>query len=248
MSKTRLYEELSLNAHPSLQTQLYDGWILRYANGYTNRANSICPLYPSEIDPLTKIAECEKRYFERGMSTTFKLTDDSDPGLDSALAGRGYTIVTPTFVMDMDIHDKAFSSGESVITNHADNDFLEAYFAISRYTDNTRIDAAKKIFENVRSPMICARIVKNGATVACGSSVVERDHAMLHNIVVDETKRGMGYGQEVCEALLFEAKRAGALVSYLQVIQDNHVAINLYKKLGFKTAYSYWYRARQYKA
>ena len=28
--KVQLYEELSLNAHPSLQTQVYDRWILEF--------------------------------------------------------------------------------------------------------------------------------------------------------------------------------------------------------------------------
>lgn len=37
----RLYEELSFNSHPSLQTQYYDGWMLRFANGHTNSASSI---------------------------------------------------------------------------------------------------------------------------------------------------------------------------------------------------------------
>lgn len=46
----RLYEELSFNSHPSLQTQYYDGWILCFSNGYTNRANSVNMIYPSTID------------------------------------------------------------------------------------------------------------------------------------------------------------------------------------------------------
>lgn len=28
----RYLEELSFNAHPSLQTQYYDGWVLRFSN------------------------------------------------------------------------------------------------------------------------------------------------------------------------------------------------------------------------
>ena len=38
-------EELSMNAWPSLQTLLLDGWVLRFAAGYTRRANAVCPLF-----------------------------------------------------------------------------------------------------------------------------------------------------------------------------------------------------------
>jgi hypothetical protein len=31
----KTFEELLLNMWPALQTKLYDGWILRFANGYT---------------------------------------------------------------------------------------------------------------------------------------------------------------------------------------------------------------------
>lgn len=41
------FEELALNALPAILTEFYDGWILRYSNGYTFRGNSINPLYKS---------------------------------------------------------------------------------------------------------------------------------------------------------------------------------------------------------
>lgn len=31
-TRIRLIEELSLNAHPAIQTELFDGWIMRFAN------------------------------------------------------------------------------------------------------------------------------------------------------------------------------------------------------------------------
>lgn len=48
------YEELQMNALPSLQTILYDGWVLRFAKGYTNRANSVNPIYEGTKDGSCK--------------------------------------------------------------------------------------------------------------------------------------------------------------------------------------------------
>ena len=243
--KILLYEELSLNAHPSLQTQVYDGWVLRFANGYTNRANSVQLLYPSAIDLQTKITECEKRYFSQGLPAVYKVTDGSAPNIDMALAERGYTVATPTYVMDMDLSDKTFPFGDCVVTNHADDEWLDAYFTFSRYTDRKKMETAGQILGNVRSTMICGRINKSGKSVACGSAVIERGYVALLNIVVNAPHRGKGYGKEICESLLSAAKRMHAHTAYLQVVQDNNKAVALYTKLGYKKIYSYWYRVKK---
>ena len=59
----RLWEEITLNAWPALQTVLMDGWVVRFANGYTKRANSVNPLYPSTQPLKRKIEACERLYF-----------------------------------------------------------------------------------------------------------------------------------------------------------------------------------------
>ena len=77
-------EEASMNAWPALQTKVYDGWILRFTNGYTRRANSVNPLYPSKIDLKRKIEYCQRLYEQKNLPTIFKITESVYPhNLDS---------------------------------------------------------------------------------------------------------------------------------------------------------------------
>jgi hypothetical protein len=55
-------EELTLNHWPSLQTLLYDGWVLRFAEGHTKRANSVNPIYTFKQPVDEKITQCEQLY------------------------------------------------------------------------------------------------------------------------------------------------------------------------------------------
>ena len=48
-------EDLSLNAWPSHQMQLYDGWILRFSYFYTHRTNSVEQIGTSTLPLDTKL-------------------------------------------------------------------------------------------------------------------------------------------------------------------------------------------------
>jgi hypothetical protein len=83
---SRHLEELTLDAWPPLQTLLYDGWLLGFSGGYTRRANSVQPLYPSTLPLSDKIATCEAMFADRGLPIAFKVTSGSaDPDLDATL-------------------------------------------------------------------------------------------------------------------------------------------------------------------
>ena len=45
-----MYEEIAMNAFPALLSEIYDGWILRYSDGYTYRGNSVNPIYKSTLN------------------------------------------------------------------------------------------------------------------------------------------------------------------------------------------------------
>ena len=100
----RVIEELSMNAWPSLQTMLYDGWVLRFADGYTRRANSINPIYPSwSTTWATRYGPARGLYRDRGLNVVFKMTSAVYPEtLDDVLAGQGYAVDAQTSVQTLD--------------------------------------------------------------------------------------------------------------------------------------------------
>ena len=97
-------EEVSLNSWPALQNIIYDGWILRFSKGYTKRANSVNPIYPSTEDLSRKITRCERIYSQKGLPTVFRLTPFASPSnLDQNLERRKYKIIDRTIVLHLDL-------------------------------------------------------------------------------------------------------------------------------------------------
>lgn len=244
----RLFEELSFNSHVALHTQFFDGWLLRTSNGYTKRANSVGVLYSTAIDLTSKIEYCEEFYFNQNQDCIFKLTEDD--GLDKMLEQRGYMLDTPTDCMVMELKEKFFVNPERedlqvIITKRPTEEWLNAFFDFEHCLEEQTKSTAKQMLDQIKSETYYCRIVKNGRPVACASAVIERGYMALLNVIVDEKYRGKGYGQMLCVALLSKAKEEGAHTAYLQVVEENHIAMNLYKKLGYEKVYSYWYRIKK---
>ena len=74
--RIRFLEEIASNGHAALKIMQYDGWIMRFANGFTGRANSISLLYPSTKPIEEKVSYCEECYAKQGQPALFKLTED----------------------------------------------------------------------------------------------------------------------------------------------------------------------------
>ena len=87
-----LFEEMASNAHVALNIMQYDGWILKFSEGHTNRANSVSMIYPSIISVNEKIQNCEKIYSEQNLPCVFKLTD-GDEQMMKLLIERGYMLI-----------------------------------------------------------------------------------------------------------------------------------------------------------
>ncbi len=239
-------EELSINAFPSLQTQLVDGWLLRISNGYSKRANSISPLYATHGIISEKIKEVEQIYQARNLPVMFKLTPRVFPkNLDSILDQVGYSLEGLTSVQVLSFDEFVVNlplSSNIIIYDCLEDKWFNSFCELNNMKESDQ-STLKKMLETI-VPEVCYVLLFNDKkeVLACGMGVLEDDYIGLFDIVTNPKYRNKGYGMQLILNILDWGKANGAKRAYLQVVLDNIPALNLYKKLGFKEAYKYWYR------
>ena len=240
-------EELAMNAWPSLQTRLYDGWVLRFAEGYTKRANSVNLIYKSELNPDEKIDFCEMQYGALHLPTIFKLTESVlSQGIDRKLEERGYKKIDETSVRVLGLEQYACGENPGItVEDRFSGRWLDGFFKCSGTADKKEKKTARKMIENICTEVICVSRQIGEEIVGCGFGTVERGHVGIFNIAVDRNFRSRGYGKEIMDGILSQACRRGARTAYLQVMAGNLPAEKLYDKLGFTEVYRYWYRCNK---
>lgn len=239
--KIRLLEHVTNRAWPALEIFEYDGWTLRFANGYTGRANSVNPLDGSTLPLEEKITFCENWYAERKLATIFRLNDAMQPAnLDEVLEQRGYELSKESLVMTVDLTSFAHSIDKNFRyeTSVAD-DWLADW---GRWNDvpSLHISTAKEMLLNSPAEACYGRIEDK----AVGLAVREGDYVGLFDIVVSPEARRQGLGLMLVSSLLAWGKQQGAKIGYLQVLGSNSPALGLYGGLGFREHHRYWYRKK----
>jgi GNAT superfamily N-acetyltransferase len=240
----RRIEEAGLNSWPALQHLLFDGWLVRFARGYTKRANSVTPLYPSLLPAEEKMVWCEQLYQEHRLPTIFRLLSFSEESqhLDHLLAHRGYTALDRTLVWSLQL-PSGLATENPALRGLSLADWLPIYAQWSHRSSEGE-PVHRELLERLLSPVLFAALYQQGVPVACGLGVLEHDVFGLFDIVTDPEQRRKGYGTQLVKSLLNWGKRHGAKSAYLQVVETNVAAQQLYAQLGFQERYQYWYRLR----
>ena len=241
-------EAAALNAWPAAQQYLLDGYVVRFAQGYTKRANSVNRLRPPRIAPAELVPLCEDLYRARGLLSIFRLIDSAESAaLDGFLVQRGYQMLDHTVVMTCAAADAADGAAASQGAFTAQfvqmelNDWLDAYMQLSQAAPHTRA-AHRAILQAIVPPRLFAALVVDGEPLACGMGVLDRRRFGLFDIVTHAAHRRQGLGGRLVRQMAGWAQERGAATCYLQVVERNSAARNLYARLGFTDAYGYWYR------
>ena len=239
-------EDLSLNAWPSHQIELYDGWILRFSYFYTHRTNSVEQIGPSTIPVEEKVQYCEEIYRRWGTPAIFKISPLVNPGFDAMLADRGYVVQHTTHVMTMDLANFAKKDPAVAVTvsSFIPPKWIDSLFALKSTTNVMHRMVVPSMYRAIPKETIVASIEIDGRMVASGLGILDRGHVGLYAIYVDASCRHKHYARAICSTILSEAQKKGSTHAYLQVVQGNAYAKSLYHSLGFEDLYTYWFRAK----
>lgn len=248
-------EDLSLNAWPSHQMQLYDGWILRFSYFYTHRTNCIEEIGPSTIPLAEKIRYCEEIYRRWRTPCIFKITPLTERRLDRTLMDRGYRIEHTTEVMRLHTLPVRDPSGRIPSlppgcrlrkAGRVDGQWLKGLFALKGTTDPEHLRIVPAMYDAIPKDEIAVSVLYSGRVIATGLGILDRDEAGIYAIHTDAAFRRKGVASCVIRTILMEAGSSGARGAYLQVVSGNTPAQRLYGELGFTKSYTCWYRVKSF--
>ncbi len=247
----KFLQEILMNSWPAHHYYFLHGWILRFTDGVTSRANSVFPLrytgYLNELDKDIKLAE--KAYQAYNLPTIFTIPDFFEPSnLVVKLKEHRYHqlgCITHTLIASAQklrigvINEKfkyfIYSKREEVISNF-----------ISKYSK--RDQSAQKILDALVKRIIIPKkrfiIAKHENKVVGTLMGILDPHGFLY--IADLLVKPNFRKQYIATSMLFKvisdwAIPNGVKTIWLQVEIENNKAMNLYNKLGFEKAYSYYY-------
>ena len=243
-------EETCMNAWPALKEILYDGWLIRLANGATRRTNSVNVIGQGTRALADKIAYCEDVYRLHGQASYFRILSNGSNELDTALATRGYRSEdeTCTLFMNFQRHPPPAPDPKAqldVLEGRPSTEWLAAHRRLSRRTEN-EAHALHAVLGMLAIPAFFGEARSDDGQIASVAFGAVHERMMcLQWVVTEPEQRQRGLSRATLSALLQRGREMGATGACLQVVAANASAIRLYESIGFRCElYRYHYRVR----
>jgi ribosomal protein S18 acetylase RimI-like enzyme len=236
-------EETCLNAWPALRQVLLDGWVLRFSEGLTRRANSANPLRGPRETGDCMIAACEALYQSRGLPTIFRLPSIIEPDLDERLEALGYGREGESCVRYGDLTAiEAASDADVQLLMRPTREWFAAMAALQNHTPEQR-RIYRRILGTIAIPAVFAGLAIGGQFVALAYGAIHDRLLCYESVITDPHRQRRGYARRVVTSLAAWAGDQGAEGACLEVEAHNAAALALYDGVGLKTElYRYRYR------
>ena len=224
-------------------------WLLRAAEGFTGRANSVLPLGDPGLPPDDALATVIQWYRARGLPPMIAIptplaADSPGLALDNHLSERLWlTRPGPAFVMVADLplgvpSDGLPASREVRVSDEPD----DAWAARYHYRGQAHLPpVARKVLTSAEKQSFVS--IRSGDDVlAIARLSIAAGWAGLTAVEVHQDHRRQGLGAAITAAACRNAEQRGASRVFLQVEVGNAPAQALYKRLGFRYSHRYHYR------
>lgn len=246
----RTIEEASFGAWPALAQVLDDGWVLRFAEGHSKRANSVNGLYASHGDVDAKIARAEGWFRDRGLPAIFRLTPLAEPAdLADRLAARGYEAhETSRALYQPDLASIGPAPLEAGVTLRLDptpgDGWLDAYLALTPLPPH-RAATLRRMLDLIVPEACFGWLHQNGRPLAAAFVVVQGGLMGTYDVVTAPEARRRGLMRSLLGSLTrWAVGEAGARAGAIFVVAANTPAVTLYEGLGYRELYRYHYRIK----
>jgi ribosomal protein S18 acetylase RimI-like enzyme len=251
MEQIRLVEELALNAWPARVVQHLDGWVLRWADGVTGRANSVWPNEVGALSARERLAVVEQFYRRFQAPARVQMTPAARPAeldrlLDEAGYGEPYNrSYVQAASLDQVIREAGDPGTGVQLFPSLTDDWFEAYCRATG-TGGPSAAVRRAIHERIAPETAYALLQLEGQPASVGVGVVERGWVGVFSVATCPDFRRRRAAWSVMGALSRWAADLGARDMYLQVAGENVAARQLYGRLGFHEFYEYHYRQKPF--
>jgi GNAT superfamily N-acetyltransferase len=234
-------EEIAALGWPAPETRWLGRWLLRAAEGWTGRGNSVLPLGEPGLPLDEALAEVTGWYGARGLPARFTIPTPAREALDEALTARGWRPYNPTAVLtgDLEVLLRRLPAPTRPVTVEPapGEDWLGLY----HYRGSTTLPpVARAVLTGARDAGF-AVLRDGGRPLAIARGSVDAGWVGVTAVEVDAAHRRQGLGTAVMRAILDWGRARGAVSAYLQVAADNAAALALYDALGFARHHNYHY-------
>lgn len=244
-------EEAAFVSWPAAEVGVLDGWRVRAAHGVTGRANSV---WSQEIEGDATLAQridaVERFYAERGLPSRFQMNAGARPAeLDTALAARGYSADNPTLVQIAPMEAilqgtpplRSMPHIDIVIAEEFEQEWFELY-EINEGEDPAFATGRAQILQRIDAPRAFLRADIDGVPAAVALGVLHNGLLCISNVSTAAHFRRRGAASAMLRALAIWSRMYDGREAFLQVKANNEIALALYARAGFATAYNYHYR------
>lgn len=226
---------------PATNTWVVGDWLCRHRPGANvGRVNSASYVAASGGSPADFPDDVIRSFEKRDLAPRFRITPLAPRSAPGLLAAAGFHPGRPVLVMTTRLSSApSYSPSPSAsLTADATPGWRSLY--LSGYTmaeGRSRLELA----EDAPSPRRFAVLGGDGDTAGIGLGVVVNRTLGIFDVMTAPAHRRRGVGSRVVTSLLAWGAGSGADLAYLQVASDNTAAVLLYQRLGFTTAYEYYY-------